>query len=474
MPKIISFFKRLVHLYRQEIWNVDTGEKRPLRSRFFAVLRVISITVTGIWETKAFSRAAALSFSTMLGLGPLIAIMMMVAGFMLDKKDPEVLAQSLSEMIEQVAPQVTQLKQAETLDEGENMGLEKMITGFIAGSKSGAVGAVGVLSLIVIVIQLFTSIETTFNEIWGVRRGRSWVLRIVFYWTVLTLGAVLFFASVAGLSAASILGMVQNSLGLEDSMMPMVKELLRLGSLAVLVLMLTVFYRTIPNTHVWWKAAFVGAVAVTVLLMANNALAFLYLKRVLLQKSLYGSLGLVPVLMFGLYIFWLFVLIGGQVSYAVQNINFRNSQAAWGTLSGAMRTRLSLLVFLTIGRRFQSCKPAYHATNLGDILKVPSVILNECLSRLVAMGLIVPVPSDDAENDMDYRYQPARPLESLTLAEFRKRESEVCASAADGGGSLFATVDPLLKKFDAEVERFGEADFFSTPLDVLIKEHPVR
>ncbi|MDR1788802.1 MAG: YihY/virulence factor BrkB family protein [Opitutaceae bacterium] len=468
MSKTTSLPARLRALLTNGIWNTDASAAPLWRRRLFVVLRVASITLTGLLETKAFSRAAALSFSSMLGLGPLVAIAMLVAGFMLDQKDPEELARQLSALIEQVAPQVGQLRHAGT-DAAADTGLEQLITGFIAGSKSGAVGVAGAISLILIVIQLFTSVETTFNEIWGVRRGRSWLTRIVFYWTILTLGAVLFFASVTGLSAASILDIVQSSLGLEDGSMRLVRHLLRFASVAVLALLLAVFYRTIPNTRVWWRAAFVGALVVTVLLIANNALAFLYLKRVVLQKSLYGSLGLVPVLMFGLYVFWLFVLIGGQVSYAVQNVNFRNSQAAWGALPAAARTRLTLLVFLAIGRRFQACQPPYHATDLGGLLKVPSMILNESLSRLVAMRLVVPVPSGAADDGTDFRYQPALPLGSLTLAEFRRREAETGADSATGG-ALSAASDPLLARYEAELEKLGANPFLGAPLDELLRD----
>ena len=50
---------------------------------------------------------------------------------------------------------------------------------------------------------MFKGVEDAFNDIWGIRLGRSLLMRIVFYWTILTLGAVLFFASVAMLGAGA-------------------------------------------------------------------------------------------------------------------------------------------------------------------------------------------------------------------------------------------------------------------------------
>src|SRR5690606_17889868 len=77
-----------------------------------------------------------------------------------------------------------------------NPRLVELLNNFISGARSGSGGAFGFFAFIVIVLFLFKTVEDAFNEIWGVRSGRSLLRRIVSYWTVLTLGAVLFFASV--------------------------------------------------------------------------------------------------------------------------------------------------------------------------------------------------------------------------------------------------------------------------------------
>lgn len=475
------FWQRLLTLYQTEIWQPKYLDDRSPRGRFFAVVRIISITLTGLAETKSASRAAALSFSSLLGLGPLVAIAMLVSGFMLDKQDPRLAAESLSEIIERIAPQIRQLDQgdddaasesAETpggpvVEESE---LVKMINGFIAGSKNGAVGAFGALTLIMIVLQLFTSVETTFNEIWGVHRGRSWIMRIVLYWTVLTLGAVLFFGALTGLSAGAVFNAFETRIPYGTEVVAALKFFLPAGSLVLLVAMLTVFYRTIPNTRVWWRAAFVGAVVVVVLLVLNNFLAFLYLKRVVLQKSLYGSLGLLPILMLGLYVFWFFVLLGGQVSYAIQNVNFRNSQAAWANLAESMKERLSLIVLLMIGRRFQACLPPCTALDISTRLKVPTQIINACIARLVEMNLITPIPPAPDAEASDFRYQPARPLNRITLGEFKRLDDDF---GTDPHGPLLSHMDPIVHHYNETVRSLGDTEVFKKGLDELFNEHPV-
>ena len=490
MASPAPFWITLLATYRREIWQPQyLGDKSP-RGRLYAILRIISITITGLEETKSASRAAALSFSSLLGLGPLVAITMLVAGFMLDKQDPALAAKSLSRVIERIAPQLRQLQNSGQLSSAPEATpstnltsdnavipspttdpeLVQMINGFIVGSRNGAVGTLGAITLIVIVLQLFTSVETSFNEIWGVRRGRSWLMRIVFYWTLLTLGSVLFFAAVTGISAGALFNAFEK-IPFGDEVMSVLRFFLPAGSVLLLVAMLTVFYRTIPNTHVWWRAALIGAVVVAALLVLNNFLAFLYLKRVVLQRSLYGSLGILPILMFGLYVFWFFVLLGGQVSYAVQNVNFRNSQAAWSSLAESMRERLSLIVLLTIGRRFQNCLPPCTATQLGIRLKVPTQILNECINRLVKMNLITPIPPADGADAADHLYQPARPLNRITLGEFKRLDDDFGGDPV--AGPLLADLDPVVKRYNDTIESLERTELFKKPLDQLLLEYPV-
>lgn len=484
MQSLATRWGTLCYFLQVKIWQSQYLKDVSFRGRAYAVIRVISITVSGLIETKAASRAAALSFSSLLGLGPLISIAVLVAGFALDKSDPNFAANTVNRLISYVAPQLAQyerMKAAEAAQQSGKAGtpdapaakinpeVVEIINGLIAGSRNGALGVFGVLGLIVVVLQMFTSVETVFNEIWGVRRGRSWLMRLVFYWTILTLGAVLFFGAATGLSAGAFLNAFAERIPYGAKVLNLLKLLLPLGSALLFTAMLTVFYRAIPNTRVQWRAAFIGAVVVVLLILLNNFLAFLYLKRVLEARSLYGSLGIGLVLMLGLYVFWFFVLLGGTVSYAAQNVHFRNSQAAWNSLSESLRERLTLVVLLAIGRRFDACLPACTAPQLSESLKVPTQILNECINRLIKMQLVTPIPSQDGEAMTDFRFQPARSLNRITLREFKRRDDDL----GDPSAAVSLThLDPILQIYDQTIDGALQDEQFSRPLDQLFIEHP--
>jgi len=512
MLRLSERWKTFRRVYQKEIWQPGQLKRFSPRALLYAVLRVFSITWTVFNATNAASRAAALSFSSLLGLGPLVAITVLIAGFTLDQKDPTLAANTLGRLINFVAPQVGKLPptaaekaegEALTGDTSEvdetkpedrppppkiepsntpasdavelapvNPRLVELLNNFISGARSGSGGAFGFLTFILIVLFLFKTVEDTFNEIWGVRAGRSFLMRIVYYWTVLTLGAVLFFASVTLLSASAFLNVFSGAierLPFSAQMAVAMQWSLPAFSFTLLVVLLTAFYRVIPNTRVYWRAALIGAVVVAALLMLNNFLAFIYVRRVIFEESLYGSLGILPVLMVGLYVFWLYVLIGGQISYAVQNVHFRNSQAAWSHLSETMRERLLLVVLLTICRRFRDCLPPVSASHLGTLVKVPTQILNECLNRLVDLKFITPLPAPTEDDTNELLYQPARPLNRISLLEFKRLDDNY---GADPVGNSLEHLDPVLYHYNRAIERNGEQDFFKKTLEELFAEYP--
>jgi membrane protein len=480
---------RLRRLWTHDIWAAGLIRDRSLKYRVFGLMRVVSITLSGLNEIHVAIRAAALSYSSLLALGPIVAIAVLISGFALGNRDPAILAQGLNRVISFIAPQVAQYDRADATErppEAESAPastgtapatatvapvatpeMVQLLNNFIASSRSGTAGLIGILTLFVIVIGLFTTVENTFNDIWGVRRGRTWLARIVYYWSLITLGALLFFTSLTLLSAGAFLNVFFEKIPLGAQLKELFVWMLPSGSVLLLVLLLTLFYRLVPHTRVRWRAALLGAVIVTALLFLNNYVAFLYFKRVVLSKSLYGSVSIIPVLMIGLYIFWFFVLVGGQITYAVQNVRYRSSQIAWHSLNHATRESMSLVVLLLIARRFKVAAPAYAVSELAQLIRVPSQILNESLNRLCDIKLISELPPTADADPNDLRYQPARPLAQITLEEFR-REFENYGEAPTAG--LLDHVDPVLAFYHERLGQTVPAALAGRNLDQLIDE----
>src|SRR5688500_17108468 len=111
MP-LATFLTRLRRLWQHEIWAAGLTRDPSLRGRCLALLRVASITFSGLRELHVAIRAAALSYSSLLALGPLIAIGVLISGFALGNRDPALVAEGLNRVISFIAPQVAQYDKA--------------------------------------------------------------------------------------------------------------------------------------------------------------------------------------------------------------------------------------------------------------------------------------------------------------------------------------------------------------------------
>lgn len=442
--------QRLERLFKTEIWRVTHLREPSRRASVFRLLRILAISVSGIRQTNIASRAAGLCFSSLLGIGPLLAVGVTLSGFLLERTDSDLMVRSVNRAIIFVAPQIT-IPEDATAEEAEaamNPELAAFIDDFISRAQSGTVGVAGMILIVLVAIQLLTSVENAFNAVWGVKRGRSMVQRVVVYWTVISLGAILAFAAL-GLFSLSFTDVFQH-LPLGRELIAFTKWLAPLFSFLLLTVLLTAFYRFMPNTQVAWWPAFCGAAIVALLLMANNALTFLYVQRVVTTYSIYGSVGILPVVMIGLFVFWLIVLFGAQIIYSVQNVNYLSNQEAWQGISHSTRELLSLVLLVLVCRRFRECAAPYSSGDLTSLIRAPSQIVNESLSRLVDMGYLAAIPDTESRAFSLTRYQPARPLEAITLERF-------CREFEDYGNSeaahLLDDLDPLVKRYREEFRR---------------------
>lgn len=423
-------WSRTCDLIDKDIWELDQLGRKTALARFYLLLRILTLTFQGLRRNKLPVQSAALTFYSLIGIGPLIALGIMISSFVIDQAptNDDGLDQPadnravewIETAIQYAAPQLSLDTNDDGIDNAELAPeIKEMINSFMAAAQSGTVGVVGSLMLFVIGIQVLSSIEGSFNSLWGVDQGRKLGERIVVYWTFISLGAVLGAASLTLVTVSKIAQIMEH--------LPFGGEFLSLALLfspiiafILITTLLAVFFRFIPNTQVNWKAAFTGATLVVILLQLYNMLSFLYVQRVVDTRSLYGSVGIIVVLMLGLYVFWLLILFGGQVTYAVQNADYLTNENAWQKTSEHTQEIISLAVLILVAKGFQSGAAPSRASELHKKLRVPSHILNSSINRLCELGYLTAVAIKSIEDERDHAYQPGHPLESITLGSFKR------------------------------------------------------
>ncbi len=439
-PSPWQWARRGCKLVQEDIWHHSMVFEKSLRGRVYAFLRVVSITVRGIMTKKMFSQAAALSYASLMSLGPIVSLAIMISTFVLQKNSEQFTTDLLNSIVKFIAPTTSMT----AVDAGQpNEQLVALLNSFVESAHHWKGSVFSLLFLVFICIQMMISIENNFNNIWGVRRGRDTLRRIVLYWTVFSLGVLAAFTTATVLSAAT-LGMVASKLPWGLDILGNFTGVTHLLAFVLLTLLLTVFYRFIPNTKVRWEPAATGGMVVAVCLILNNYFSFLYVATVLNKMSLYGSVGIIPILMFGLYVFWGMVLFGGVLTYAVQNANNITADRLWNQVSPRTRRLLNLAAFLQISRKFLRKEPGPTVEELANSLRVPAAILNEGLGRLTDLQLISVVEQANGDGEINLRYQPGRPLHQLTLGRFHRSVDMLGNSAGDE--HLEAT-DPILSQY---------------------------
>jgi membrane protein len=317
----------------------------------------------------------------------------------------------------------------------------KSIHEFVQNTQSGALGLVGTLLLVVVAIRMLANIEATFNDIWGVPRGRPWLSRIILYWATITLGPLLLVAAVGLAGSPHFLatrGAVSGTLigGFIFELLPVV----------LLWFLFALIYLLVPNTKVNFSAALIGGIVGGSLWHLNNVFGFLYASRVVSYSKIYGSLGLVPVFMAGLYFSWLILLFGAQVAYAFQNRKAYLQDKLVETVNQRGREFVALRLMTCIGQRFQNGQPPLSLQKISTELGVPSRLAQSVLQTLLAARLVVETGGRESG------YAPARPLGAISAHDV------LFAMRAANGQEITTSDEPARAEVLGEFARIQEAE----------------
>lgn len=176
--------------------------------------------------------------------------------------------------------------------------------------KARGLRAAGTLVLVVTVLAMMATIESTFNVIWRIKRKRPWVVRFLVYWSVLTLGPILIGASMVATSYIVSLPLLSDS-GVVDGVRA---RLIEMFPLAATTLAFVLFFKLIPNRPVPLRHALVGGVVASCLFeLAKSAFAF-YVTHFPTQQAVYGAFATVPIFLIWIYLSWVVVLLGAEIT----------------------------------------------------------------------------------------------------------------------------------------------------------------
>ena len=179
----------------------------------------------------------------------------------------------------------------------------------------------GLIVLLVIALLLLSSIDHTLNQIWRVGKNRGIILSYSIYIVVLISSPVLLGTGLAANSYLVSLGGIEE--GSDFSAIKLILSSMHfLGSFLFFLLL----YIVVPHTKVhFWSAVF-GALIATLLFELSKSIFALYFIHFPVYQAIYGALAVIPLLFVWVFISWVVVLVGAQISASLDGFLEENKK----------------------------------------------------------------------------------------------------------------------------------------------------
>ena len=265
------------------------------------IYRKLYLTIRFFTEKRVMTQASALSYSTLLAIVPILAVVFAIArGFGYNKYIELWFRESLS-----TQPQVADI-------------IVGFVNSYLVHTQSGIFLGVGLVFMLYSVLMLISNIEDTFNQIWQLSSTRPIIRSITNYLAICFLFPIIIVVS-TGLSI--FMETVADTMDGFRILGPAIRRMLSLAPCVLMSLMFIILYVYMPNTKVRFLSAIVPGI------LAGIAMQVLQLAYIHSQiwvtgyNAIYGSFAALPLFMLWIQISWTICLFGAQLTFTNENMN---------------------------------------------------------------------------------------------------------------------------------------------------------
>jgi len=381
-----------LHRLREALW----GERVAL-SRYQHELRragrYVYALARDLMDGQISMRAMSLIYTTLLSLVPLLALAFsLLKGLGVHNSLQPVLNRFLAPL----GPQGAQLSQN--------------IIAFVENIKVGVLGSLGVALLLYTVLTMIQKVEDSFNFIWRIEARRKLGQRVGEYLSVLLVGPAAIVLAL-GITATVLNSSVVASLARIEPLGLIFYVVGRLIPYGVIVGLFTFLYAFVPNTRVRLRAAFGGGLLAGFLWQSASLAFASFVAASPNYNAIYSGFAIVILLLIWLYVGWLILLVGCQLSYYLQYPERLTPTRVAPHMSARAGETLGLWITALVGQRFLKGEAPLSRDQLHrDLPAVPEHI-DEVVEILLHRGVLAESGPDGAQ------LLPRRDLDSLTVAQ---------------------------------------------------------
>lgn len=389
-------FQQVIRFLKRDIWRIQPGELSPRKSFLVRQLRIFVLAIRGFKEDQVHLRASALTYYSLFGLIPVMALAFGIAkGFGLENYVEEQLTVAFA---------------------GREEVLNWVMTfsaSVLQTASGGMVAGVGLLLLLYIIVRVLSNIEDSFNDIWQIKQGRSWSRKFSDYIAIIFIAPIFFvLSSITTVFLNAAVQDISQSFTLVELLSPVLLFLVRLVPYLLIWLMFLIIYLVIPNTRVRFTSALIAAIVAGTLFQLTQWGYVYFQVGVSRYNALYGSFAALPLLLLWMRVSWLIVLFGAEISYANQNVENYEFEAESQHISPFNKKMLSLYVLHLLIQHFAEGSNPLRSEEVATRLQMPSKLVRSILNDLAEVGLVVETRT---EYPKDQGFQPAIDIHQIRL-----------------------------------------------------------
>ena len=394
--KLISFKNKSIKCYNycaNGVWS----DMRPLLS--VRLIKTLNLSVRSFFDGDIQTKACAMTYRTFLAFVPALALIFAIGkGFGLQKVIKD-------EIIKAFPSQNELLERAFTF-----------VDSYLSQSSEGLFLGIGIALLLWTLISLLGSVENAFNDIWGVKSGRSIWRKMTDYLAIFLILPVLMICA-SGMTVF-VTTSAQQFLPAEF-VTPLMSAIIDIVSVLLIWIFFTGVYMMIPTTKVKFKNAFgAGVFAGTGYLI----LQWLFISgQVYVSKynAIYGSFAFFPLFLIWVQFIWVVTLSGAVICYASQNIFRYNFATEISNMSHEYRLKFTVAVMTIIVQNYLKNQKSTTEVEIINDYKFPARLVSSIIDSLTDCNLLLKVVI--SEKDETIGYVPAIDSSQLTLADVIQR-----------------------------------------------------
>jgi len=417
-------YQRIRNYFLEGLWNFPLRKETGSRRFWLKSLRITVLSIRHFFQDQCMLHASSLTYYTIMAALPILFMLFVIArgfGFHHFLRD---------QILQRFAQSQDVLLQ-----------IFQFVDHMIDQAKGGVIAGMGIVLLLWSITQLLSSLESAMNQIWKIKKFRSWRRIFSDYFALLLIGPCLLLFSMS--ASVFFVHKAQQgiaALHLGHFLTGALVFIAQLVPYCLFWFLFTFVYIFMPNKRIHLSSAFLGGVVGgTIFLIVQWG--YLYFQAGFNRiGAIYGGFAAFPLFLLWVQVSWFILLLGAEISYAHQTLDTHEYEEKSKGASLSYKRLLSLWIVHLATSKFMK----------GESFTREAVMVRYQIPHALAVPILDDLVNSGILQDTPQGLLPAKPVEQLRI-------SDVIAALETKGGSDFPFIDATaLAPFERALASFSD------------------